>query len=250
MTSCRYAVKNLTARLCGLALLMLSGASASAAVTTIIKLDFGGPGTTADVTYNQATGVLTTLTSAGSVGKALTGIEYSGGLEYLADFDPLSGASIEFSFTAAPSGSFVDPVESSQVFRNGSFTIFAPTNETLLTGTISEALLLSDDPTSALFTAGGEGNVTYTGGQLLPLISPLGAAFTLTMTTFSPPFAITGAGPDGFGGTLQTFRSQATGSFDAEITAVPEPASIGLVAIGLAFVSSRRRKAARVRSRS
>lgn len=151
----------------------------------------------------------TTLTF---VGMAPTGpaIQQPLGPE-LVDLQPLGPGAFTLTSTA-PSGSIV-----------------------LLSGNITGANLITGvDGTTSAAQLDGDG-VTYTGGIILAH-APAGSVFSgnsmsISMTAVTPSLGVTG-------GALNSFSADATGLFD--INVVPEPASIGLLGIGLLTLKRRR----------
>jgi len=151
-------------------------------------------------------------------------------------------------FTAnAPAVNLNSPNPAGPFFQSlagGNFELRSTTGLLLLAGNVSTASFISGSNgggsgSGAEFNAGG---VNYTGGLIFnALVTQAGAAaalgngMSIAMTDVLPQFAIDPA--DGF---LRDFNANGTGLFNTNI--VPEPATIGLVALsGIGLLSRRRR---------
>jgi hypothetical protein len=132
-------------------------------------------------------------------------------------------------------------VQDSQVLGSGTFTFTstAPAGSVvLLTGNIAGATIVTGvdgSMTGATFNAAG---ITYTGGVVFAAFPAnwiaAGNDMSISMTAITPALSING-------GTLQlnAFTANANGQFDV---AVPEPASVGVLAVvGSALLARRRR---------
>ncbi|MGA2585096.1 MAG: PEP-CTERM sorting domain-containing protein [Tepidisphaeraceae bacterium] len=145
-------------------------------------------------------------------------------------------------------------VEDSQSLGSGSFQLWStsgnstpatptlpvtnPNMVLLLSGNISSATIAGLDGGSDGATFSAPGGVTYTGGLLLTALLANGGSATGGDISFSMVNVIPGFGINAGSHQLNPFTSDATGLLD--ITAVPEPTSLGVLAIGSMFLMRRR----------
>jgi hypothetical protein len=128
----------------------------------------------------------------------------------------------------------------------GSFTLRstsdAPNQVDLLTGTITRAFItgLQGSPTGSVISA----EVVYTGGEIFDELIANGGLPNGSLSFSLNDIGSTLGAPTGLtlatGGGLAPFQANATGIFSSSV--VPEPGTIGLLAIGGLILTARRRK--------
>jgi hypothetical protein len=229
-----------------------------AAVITFVQWSPVPSNSLPEMVYNSVTGL---STGAGAIsngdGNLPLAAQTPGGLET----DTIVNAPIAFSFNSsvltggtgyydttlaftsgmAPSGAATQfgPLDI-QELTPGTFTLTSSTatgSVLLLSGTISGANLITgvDGSTSAAQLDGN--GVNYTGGIILAA-APTGSvmagnSMSISMTAVTPPLLDAG-------NVLQSFTADASGLFD--INVVPEPATIGLMGMGLLMLKRRRKQ--------
>jgi hypothetical protein len=235
--------------------------SAGAAVITLLQWAPVPSDPTPEIVYTAGVGL---ATGPGAIGNGDGNLPPAGQTPGGLETDTVVTAPIPFSFNSsiftggtgyydttltftgmAPAGPAIQiPIgpanEDIQPLGPGTFTLTstAPSGAVLLmSGTITGANLITgvDGSTSSAQLDGN--GVNYTGGLILAN-APLGSvaagnSMAISMTALTPPLGVVG-------GVLQTFHADASGLFD--INVVPEPASIGLIGVGLLMLKRRRKQ--------
>lgn len=205
-----------------------------AAAETVIKFDLAGtPGP--DIEYSSS--ALTTLDDGdlSTAGEKTTDVKFFGFLKN--DFaDIPNGASLTLSgITASGDASDGDGLVS-QATTGGNFLLFDDMNALLLSGNFGNGVIVGANlsPTGSFFSTTP---VTFTDGLLLPKIVPDSGAISLSFTSVQ-----TGSttGLVVANGALLNFTASATGQIQA--SAVPEPSTIGMAALGTLALIRRHRK--------
>jgi hypothetical protein len=219
--------------------------SAASATSTVIKFGLGDTGP--DVTLNFAD-VFETIDdgNAATTGNQDTNVDFTGPLSFLPDI--LAGASFSLAGVAMVGAANVLPGGVfSQATGGGAFAFFTPANSVLLTGVIGPGTLTGQlgGTVGSWFSSA----VTFTGGLLMPFIHPTPGGLSISLTDVT-----TAAGASGFGVNqcrpggalcdLAAFTADATGNVEAE--PIPEPATMGLMLMGLlgGAAATRRKKIA------
>lgn len=214
----------------------------SAQAATIIKLNLGGVGPDVGMgpPAGLPAGVLGTVDQTGGpspAGDQLTDIEYTGFLNFIPDLNTNTATfSLNGLNAVGPANVFGSLVI--QNFTGGVFSLYDPADNLLLQGPCGNSVLsgvLGPPGTGALFTTTF---TTVTGGSLAPLIAPgtVSLSMNLINVNGSNGFSVAGGGPQ-----LNSFL--ADGSITISAEAVPEPATMSLVGLGLAMgCGARRRK--------
>ena len=227
-------LRNLRAVLSAFALGAIVSFSCSASLAgTIIKLNLGAVGP--DVSMDGS-GVLSTVndTPPGPLGDQFTAIEYTGFLNPIPD---ISSATASFSLVGLTA---VGPAQqfgtlAIQNFINGTFSLYDPGNNLLLTGPLASSALtgvVGPPGTGALFTTTLG---TVTGGSLLPFILPGSVSLSMNLTNVEGGNGFF-VNPPGGPGVLLPFLADASLNISADPTGVgpgiPEPTTAVLVLLG------------------
>ncbi len=186
--------------------------AAPAHATTILTFGQSASAQAVTATANGA-GTSTTITST-NVPIGITQIE--GGSATPAFFD-LNLASTD---AATPIGG-----GGSQHY-SGSFSITSAAGDSgtnFLSGSFSD-IVLGVGPGGALAAGSPPDLISFTSDVIADLSPP--SAIALGFANLSPAFTIDGS-------TISSFTSSVSGTFSASVAAVPEPASIGLLAVGM-----------------
>ena len=218
-----------------LAIVVLTSKVASAG--PVIKFNLGGSGP--DLQF--VGGVLSTVDD----GNLSTSGNQDSNLEFVGFFsgvlpDIVSGASVSIAdVTVGGSPQNVGGVIT-QDTTGGSFSIYSPSNALLLSGSLNDGQISgSTGSSSGNFLTTNFG--VFTGGSLASHFISNSVSLILAMTNI-----ITNGDPGlRVDGNLQDFRSNSTGeigAFASESEPVPEPASLGLLIVGLLGGSRLRRK--------
>lgn len=210
--------------------------SSAVSADTIIKFGLGG--VSPDVKYEA--GVLSTIGdgNAATVGDQDTDVEFVGFLDGVFA-DIIAGASLSLSGVTANGAATVLGSLVLQQTVGGSFSVYSPTNNLLLSGLLTDGVISG----STGSTAGSFFNTTvatFTGGSLLAYVATSPAGFSISFTDIASSGV---AGLAVNGRTLGNFTADATGQIEAA-TAVPEPASMALLVSGVLGGIARRRKSA------
>jgi len=108
----------------------------------------------------------------------------------------------------------------------GSFSITSAPGDTgtnFLSGTFSD-IVLGVGPGGALAAGSPPDLISFTSDVIADLSPP--SAIALGFANLSPAFTLDGS-------TIGSFTSSVSGTFSASVAAVPEPASLGLLAVGM-----------------
>ena len=210
-----------------------SAGSAQAAVILNSSFFGGSPGT---VTWSK---------TSGSHGRLFAGTSYGGSTLVDVVAPPViaeNGVVWSFSadFIAGSAQSFGGGVKSAN-FNNGIFS-FTGTGGTILSGTFSSGILVSNNG-AITFSVGGN-DVQYTGGTALA--GAPGNSGNLTIALSGHSLGSNGWSMSGGNITTSTFAGNGMGTYETN-AAVPEPgewAAMGILASGLTglMVRARRRK--------
>jgi hypothetical protein len=202
---------------------VLCVATASLNAGTIIKLNMGE--TSPDVAFLNGLFGTTDDGNAVTSGNQNTAIEYTDGLDFIPDINTNIG-SFTLGGLQAIGPAQVFGTLAIQNFVNGTFSLFDPANNLLLSGFISNSALtgvVGPPGTGSVFTTG---TVVATAGSLLPFIVPGTVSLSLTLTNVNG-----GAGLAVSDLTLQNFTADSTVAI-AATPAVPEPTTFALFAFG------------------
>ncbi len=223
-----------TALIAGLAALTISPASA----VTIIKFDLGSTGP--DVQYSS--GMLSTVDDgdATTAGDQNTGIDFVNFLDGPFS-DILAGASISLSNIMATGSSVVLGTLVTQATTGGTFDVYDPSNNLLLSGSLGDGAITGSnaDSTGSFFNTAV---ANFTSGSLLSSLAATPAGFSISFTNIlSSAGAFMNVGTSG----LDPFTADATGQIEGDpAAAVPEPATLALLVSGVLGGIAKRKKRA------
>jgi hypothetical protein len=219
------------------ALFSLAASSLSAA--TIIKLNLGGIGPDVEMPASPGPLELKTRNDAipATTGDQNTDVEFVGILDGNADITTTDASFTLSGLTPTPGPATSFPPLMIQNFTGGSFTLYAPNNSILLSGTLANSALTGvvgplGGGTGALFTT-TFGSIT--GGSLSAGLVPSSLTLSMNLSGVNGGngFALS---PNNF---LLPFVADASVNISAD---VPEPAAMTLVLIGLAAAACSRRR--------
>ncbi len=221
--------------------LLCGAASYSQAASIVLKLNLGGVGPDVGMgpPAGQPVGTLSTVDQTGGpspAGDQLTDIEYTSFLNYIPDVNS-NTASFSLNGLNAVGAANVFGSLVIQNFTGGTFSLFDPADNLLLQGPVGNSALtgvMGPPGTGALFTTS---LTTVTGGSLASQLLPGSVSLSMNLAGVNGGngFGVAGGGPQ-----LNSFLADASLSISAD--AVPEPATIALVGLGLAFVGSAGRR--------
>ena len=141
-----------------------------------------------------------------------------------------SGGSV-FTGSGNPSGTATTTIGGSLVFKSTAATSFGPAGTTLLTYAFTQGGLFGLNGFG--FTPAGANTLTVTG----PLVDLTGGPLDASLSKFA--FSFPGFFNDASGKGMLHY----TAGFTSSVQAVPEPASMGVLAIGAVALLRRRRRA-------
>lgn len=205
----------------------------TANATTILKLNFGSTGPD----FQYAGGILSTIDDgdAATAGDQNTQAAFEGLLAGVPDITT-DIASVTFDGITADGAATILPGFVVQNTIGGTFDLWDSSNTLLLSATIDSGSISGPLGAAATgsFVTLSLGN--YTGGTLLPLLG--GANAASIGVSFTDVASRSGAGFSVNGTSLNAFTADAT----ANLAAVPEPTTVGLLLAGLAGGFGVRRK--------
>lgn len=233
--------------ICGLCCALFGVFGGIAFAGTIIKLNLGS--VSPDIQFDGS--FLSTANDGvvGTTGNQNTAVEFTDFLESIATDIPTAIASFSIGGLAPAGNAFVFLGQNVvQNFNGGSFTLYAPDNSILLSGSLTSSALSG----TIGFSAGGLFTTSFgsvTGGSLAPYIDNNSLVVSMNFTkiqTTGGPVGFTVNPPPGnpapqvHQGTLQPFTADAAINVEGE---VPEPGTIVLLLTGIAaaHVVGRRR---------
>lgn len=220
-----------------LAFILISSSTAKA--LTIIQVSLGGQGNGFQEIQYVGSALSTINDGDGAtIGDQDTNVIFDNLLSSVADI--ASGASFTLSGISANGAPSVAGPVISQDTVGGTFSLFDNANTLLLSGNLSDGVLVGSDNGSVASTFSTTfGN--FNGGTLLPLIPNLNTLFlALTLSNVQTAGA---SGLDVAFGIIQNFSGNGQISIDAELAATPEPFTLGLLFTGTlmgAFISRRK----------
>jgi hypothetical protein len=216
-----------------LAICALLNLAVAAQAGTIIKLNLGSVGP--DIALNQ--GQLGTVDDSvpGTTGNQNTNIEFTDFLDVIPDVTTSIASFTLSGLTATgPAQTFGTLVI--QNFTGGSFSLYDPSNNLLLSGSLGSSALtgVAGPPgTASLFTTS---LTSATGGSLASQILPGSLSLSFSMTNVNG-----GAGFSTSDGFLQPFQTDASVLIAGTQTQAPEPSTLGLLGFGAIALIVRRR---------
>lgn len=220
-----------------LALVLVTSVTAQA--LTIIQVSLGGQGNG----FQEIQYVGSALSSiddgnTATFGDQDTNVTFDALLSGVADIS--SGASFTLSGISANGAPSVAGPVISQDTIGGTFSLFDSANTLLLSGNLSDGVLVGTENGSVASTFSTTfGN--FNGGTLLPLIPNLNTLFlSLVLSNVQTAGA---PGLDVAFGIIQNFSGNGQISIDSELAATPEPFTLGLLLTGTlagALVSRRK----------
>lgn len=207
-------------------------ATASSQAATIIKLNLGNTGP--DI--GTVGGVLQTTDdgNAATTGNQNSAIDFVGPLSGFPDV-PTSIASFSLGNLTPAGNTLTVGSLAIQNYTGGTFSLFDPANVLLLSGTLGNSSLAGTIGVPGTGSVFSSSFATATGGTLAPLLvaNSLSLSIALTEVNGGAGFAVSND-------TLQPFLASASVDIAADL--IPEPASMGMLAFGVAALVSRRRK--------
>lgn len=218
--------------LCALTLAISSATYAG----TIIKLNLGGTGP--DISMNAGGVLSTTSDGVGATsGDQDSAVEYTGFLDPL--FADINASVASFSMSGLTTSGSPQVISSLiiQNFTGGSFSLYDPSNNLLLSGSLSQSALtgVAGPPgTGGLFTTAVS---TVTGGSLAPYIVANSLTLSMNLSNIGNGAGLSISDSQ----TLNAFQADASVSLSGD-QLIPEPTSILLLLTALCGACAMRRR--------